>query len=132
MIIRLKPTFGCASQRTKGEPKFVAPGPGHYFHHGQFDPIGRTEVCEAEESGIFNYLKPVPVGFNTRTERFKDVVNAQNPGPGTYELAGVKLNRQKTRGTNREEQHPKIINAPSIPSHNNVYGYEETSGTLKD
>jgi len=80
LIFRLKPTFGSASQRIQAEAKFTVPGPGYYQYHGQFDCIGKKEVCEEEESGIFNYLKPIPIGFNTRSERFKGSSNVQNPG----------------------------------------------------
>lgn len=66
------------------------------------------------------------MGFNTRTERFKNS-GSKHPGPGAYEAAVAKLPRQKaSRG--ECQAGPKLCNAPSIPSHNNVFGYEETAG----
>lgn len=85
-------------------------------------------MCEEEESGIFSYLKPAPIGFNTRTERFKDSSSGLKLGPGSYELAATKIQRQKSRGTTRAEYKEHYHNAPSIPSHENVFGYEETAG----
>jgi len=49
-------------------------------------------------------------------------------GPGAYELVVNKLQRQKSRGVTKGEYQTKYCNAPSIPSHDNVFGYEETNG----
>ena len=65
-------------------------GPGYYKQRGLFNIISKKEEGEDkvanendQEQGIYTFLKPAPVGFNARVERFKGNMPKQG-GPGRY------------------------------------------------
>jgi hypothetical protein len=84
--------------------------------------------------GIFAFLKTQPIGFSSGANRFKEVVHKQgSPGPGAYN-APLEVQKAKPKPVGKAEWQQmamvRLPNAPSIPSHNNIYGYEETPSKL--
>ena len=88
-------------------------------------------------------VKP-SANFASKNKRFNDGTNAtslanggpgvqtQQPGPGHYEVPGEwRASQSKTQGGWSQPQDHQVMqvlpNAPSIPSHNNVFGYEENA-----
>jgi len=74
--------------------------------------------------------------FASKVPRFKNKkkTTGQNLGPGRYvpEDNWVKDGRIAPKAEFQQVQWQRAPNPPSIPSHNNVFGYEETkSGDLK-
>jgi len=88
-------------------------------------------ILVSGELGIFAFLKAQPIGFSSGSNRFKEAAQKQQqtPGPGAYSaLAEAQKNNRKPPPKAEWQQMAmvRLPNAPSIPSHNNIYGYEET------
>lgn len=69
--------------------------------------------------------------FASKVERFTDNKKTSDlsPGPGTYSVNRNNWERKTKTVTMRSDNSPPVarpLNPPSIPSHNNVFGYEET------
>jgi hypothetical protein len=68
--------------------------------------------------------------FASRVQRFSDKQIKEKvftPGPGSY-INDIEWAKNKKAGVKPEWQQVvwnKMINPPSIPSHDNVFGYEE-------
>lgn len=93
-------------------------------------------TVNTDEYGVLVYLKPIPVGFNTREERFKNVP-AVSPGcpltivgPASYTIEP--LSKTKAKGLLRRRNRETKANAPSIPSHESVFGYAKTEGIRQE
>lgn len=80
--------------------------------------------------------------FKSSKERFDDgglLIKATQPGPGYYEpreslgmnrntgttKSGTQLGFKNSSSQWGRESRPKIVNPPSIPSHMNIFGYDE-------
>ena len=81
--------------------------------------------------GLNSSVKP-HTSFVSRVKRFNGsdfVGKTENPGPGAYHKEGdVGQMRGSNAGWSKGTSVPALIpNPPSIPSHQNVFGYEENS-----
>lgn len=91
-----------------------------------------------EELGVFSFLKSQPIAFESGVDRFKNAgIYKQdfpgnknlNIGPGSYNPPNASVKSFQSSKPKIEWQQMAVLrlpNAPSIPSHNNVFGYEET------
>lgn len=79
-------------------------------------------------------VKPTP-NFASKVPRFKEKIKSnQNLGPGRYVPSDtwIKEPKRHPRTEFRPVEWQRTPNPPSIPSHDNVFGYEETkTGDLK-
>jgi len=71
--------------------------------------------------------------FASKAKRFENNMmnpqSASNPGPGQYHQGSQWGQKKHSEGSswNKQSSHALMPNPPSIPSHNNVYGYEENA-----
>ena len=91
-----------------------------------------TFYIVSNDIGIFAFLKAQPIGFNTRVDRFREEEQKKTAlGPGSYNPPTDSLQRHKQKHQTKAEWQQmamvRLPGAPSIPSHNNIFGYEETA-----
>lgn len=98
------------------------PGPGSYAITPASAPNPKSP-SGFESTSIHRALAP----FATGSERFKNKNSEASPGPGSYNLPAnwndKKGQKQKTEWT--AVNWMRMPSAPSIPSHNQIFGYEE-------
>lgn len=92
----------------------ISPGPGEYH----FDFVVSPSSAGASTK---NFISKAP--------RFERVVKNENPGPGAYSEKSewVKRNSRPRKQRHGTVQFVKSKQAPSIPSTEQSYGYEETT-----
>lgn len=117
------------------------PGPGTYSSsHVGFESIQQASVTlkAQKELGV----DPVMIGeqkpssnFASKVPRFAEGKKINNNlGPGRYvpDDEWIKSNKRPPKPEFHQIQWQRAPHPPSIPSHDNVFGYEETkSGELK-
>lgn len=136
--------FNRASKRTFESAKSVkyTPGPGTYSaSYTGFDQIKdkSMQLKQQKEFGVdqlvLQNVKPSS-NFASKVERFTENKKGVNPnvGPDRYVPADdwIKESKRPPKPEFQQIQWQRAPNPPSIPSHDNVFGYEETkSGDLK-
>lgn len=136
--------FNAASKRTTNGNKKTnfTPGPGTYSaSYTGFDQIKQTSVNlkTQKDFGVdelaISGIKPTS-NFASKVPRFKDgrKPTNQNLGPGRYvpDDAWAKDSKRPPKPEFHQIQWQREANPPSIPSHDFVFGYEETNtGGLK-
>jgi len=136
--------FNASSKRNTKAATSYNPGPGAYSSsnhiYAGFDRIQQESVShkQQKEMGVDQInvqgLKPTS-NFASKVERFNNKKkDNQNLGPGRYvpEDNWVKNAKKTSKAHSQQFQWERPPNAPSIPSHESVFGYEETkSGILK-
>lgn len=110
-------------------------GPGAYQPAIGFDQIGKSmqsaknlSMFGLEKFGI-TVIKPSNC-FQSKVDRFQDKNlkdKSQTPGPGQYtdDLNWVKQKKNAPKPEWQQITWNRMQNPPSIPSHENVFGYEE-------
>ena len=139
-----KVPFNRATRRTlqATENKKYTPGPGTYSaSHAGFDSI-REKSMQYKKQKDFGVDQLALQGqkpssnFASKVPRFKQARKGVNPnlGPDRYVPRDdwVKDSKRPPKPEFQQIQWQRAPNPPSIPSHDNVFGYEETkSGDLK-
>lgn len=116
---RFEPAFAPFSSncpRKKDEVISSTPGPGTYR--------SPSSIVQSE----LNPIKVTKSSFVSKVRRFESKNKDEVPGPGSYDVeqrtasqSGLKIKNDSTVAL------LKMQSPPSIPSHNNVFGYEEAS-----
>ena len=76
------------------------------------------------------------VGFNSTEKRFSEKAKNSYPGilivgPGDYRNESIDyIERKSGKAFISPINYIRLPNAPSIPSHEYVFGYDETEGTI--
>ena len=136
--------FGRASKRTLESAKTTkyTPGPGTYStSYAGFDRVKEAsqQIKQQKEFGVdqltMQNVKPSS-NFASRVPRFNQKKKGVNPnlGPDRYvpQDEWVKPGKAPPKPEFQQVQWQRAPNPPSIPSHDNVFGYEETkAGDLK-